>query len=203
MEDRYYGTPRTEILPWLPERVSRMLTRLRRRRDHDAVRALRDVVGRRASSTWRRASRAVGRARPRPGLRGRRREGAPRRGSIAPPSLDLVLCLDVLEHMAGPWAMVRRFRCSIAPAGRLIVSVAEHPPIEISSGGSRRDGRLRLSRRRPPDRTHLRFFVRRTAIELATCGGLRLGRERLGVRAGASRSRAGGSRGQVSAGSTR
>jgi hypothetical protein len=24
------------------------------------------------------------------------------------------------------------------------------------------------------DRTHLRFFVRRTAVELATCGGLRL-----------------------------
>jgi len=92
---------------------------------------------------------------------------------IAPASLDLVLCLDVLEHLVDPWAMIRRLSPLIAPAGRLILSV---PNIRnwkfiwrLAFGGDfhYRDAGLL-------DRTHLRFFVRSTAIELATSAGLHL-----------------------------
>ena len=98
---------------------------------------------------------------------------APLEAEIAPESLALVLCLDVLEHMSDPWTMVRRLSALAAPGGRLILSV---PNVRhwkflwrlfaLGDFAYRDAGLL--------DRTHLRFFVRKTAIELATCGGLSL-----------------------------
>lgn len=91
---------------------------------------------------------------------------------IAPGSLDLILCLDVLEHLVDPWEAVRRLSPLLKPGGRLIVSV---PNIRnwkfiwrlLTRGDFRyRDAGLL-------DRTHLRFFVRETAIELAETGGLK------------------------------
>ena len=92
---------------------------------------------------------------------------------IAPSSLDLVLCLDVLEHLADPWKMVQRLSPLLAPRGRLILSV---PNIRnwkfLWRLAAKGDFRYRDAG--VLDRTHLRFFVRETAIELATCGGLTL-----------------------------
>jgi SAM-dependent methyltransferase len=88
-------------------------------------------------------------------------------------SLDLVLALDILEHLADPWAMVKRLSPLLAPGGRLIISVpnirnwkflwrlAAHGDFHYADAGIL-------------DRTHLRFFVKATAVELATCGGLAL-----------------------------
>lgn len=93
--------------------------------------------------------------------------------AIAPGSLDAILCLDVLEHMVDPWSFVRRTSPLLRPGGRLIVSV---PNIRnwkfirklLFQGDFRyRDAGLL-------DRTHLRFFVKATAEELATVGGLAL-----------------------------
>ena len=90
---------------------------------------------------------------------------------IAPASLDLVLCLDVLEHLVDPWTVVRRASPLLKPGGRLILSV---PNIRnwkfiwrlLSRGDFHyRDAGLL-------DRTHLRFFVRETARDLAAAGGL-------------------------------
>lgn len=90
---------------------------------------------------------------------------------IAPASLDLVLCLDVLEHLVDPWTVVRRASPLLKPGGRLILSV---PNIRnwkfiwrlLSRGDFHyRDAGLL-------DRTHLRFFVRETARDLSTAGGL-------------------------------
>jgi 2-polyprenyl-3-methyl-5-hydroxy-6-metoxy-1,4-benzoquinol methylase len=169
-QDRYFATARTEVLPWLPERVTRMLdVGCGAGATTAAVRAVREVawaggieyveaVAEQARSVcdivW-------------PGDAAL----APIEREIAPGSLDLVLCLDVLEHMADPWTMVRRLSALIAPGGRLIVSV---PNIRhwkfvwrlLARGDFQyRDAGLL-------DRTHLRFFVRKTAVELATCGGL-------------------------------
>ena len=92
---------------------------------------------------------------------------------IAPGSLDLVLCLDILEHLVEPWDVVRRLGPLLAPGGRLIVSVPNvrhwrfvwrllvHGDFHYREAGIL-------------DRTHLRFFTRETAAELATSGGLRL-----------------------------
>lgn len=172
MNTSYFDTARVEILPHLPVSVSRMLdvgcgtgaTTQAVREQRDVVWAggieyLPDVAARgegRFQRLW------VGDA-----------AAADLEAEIAPGSLDLVLCLDVLEHMADPWALVRRITALLAPGGRLIISV---PNIRhyrfiwrlITRGDFRyRDFGLL-------DRTHLRFFVKETAVELGTCGGLAL-----------------------------
>jgi hypothetical protein len=69
--------------------------------------------------------------------------------------------------------MVRRLSPLLAPSGRLILSV---PNIRnwkfLWRLAAKGDFRYRDAG--VLDRTHLRFFVRDTAIELATCGGLTL-----------------------------
>ncbi len=88
-------------------------------------------------------------------------------------SLDAILCLDVLEHLVDPWEEVRKLSALLKPSGILIVSV---PNIRnwkfiwrllVKGDFKYRESGLL-------DRTHLRFFVRETAIELATAGGLKL-----------------------------
>jgi SAM-dependent methyltransferase len=88
-------------------------------------------------------------------------------------SLDVILCLDILEHLVDPWTVVKRLTPLLAPGGKLIISL---PNVRnwkfirklLFSGDFRyRDAGLL-------DRTHLRFFTRATGIELATCSGLAL-----------------------------
>jgi 2-polyprenyl-3-methyl-5-hydroxy-6-metoxy-1,4-benzoquinol methylase len=172
MSNRYFGTARREILPFLPARLGRMLdlgcgsgatvALVRQARavewaggvelDPESARAASAVCDR----VW-----------------GGDASGEPFDREIAATSLDLVLCLDVLEHLVDPWAMIGRLSPLLAPRGRLIISV---PNIRnwkflwrLATRGDfqYRDAGLL-------DRTHLRFFVRSTAIELATAGGLRL-----------------------------
>lgn len=88
-------------------------------------------------------------------------------------SLDLVLCLDVLEHLVDPWEVVRRLSAKLAPGGRLIVSVPNIRNWKFIFGLLLR-GDFHYRRSGLLDRTHLRFFVRETAIELAQVGGGRL-----------------------------
>jgi len=98
-------------------------------------------------------------------------EAAPFEEAIAPGSLDAVFCLDVLEHLVDPWQVVRRVSPLLKPGGRLHISL---PNVRnwkflwrLFAFGDfhyRDSGVL--------DRTHLRFFVRSTAVELAECGGL-------------------------------
>jgi 2-polyprenyl-3-methyl-5-hydroxy-6-metoxy-1,4-benzoquinol methylase len=172
MTDRYYDTARREVLPWLPQRVARLLdvgcgagattAAIREARqvewaggiEHDPEAAQRAEA--RLDRVWRGDAAQV-----------------PIESEIAPGSLDLVLCLDVLEHLPDPWQMVRRLSQLVAPGGRLIVSVPNIRNwkfilrLAVRGDFAYRDAGLL-------DRTHLRFFVRSTAVDLATCGGLRL-----------------------------
>jgi 2-polyprenyl-3-methyl-5-hydroxy-6-metoxy-1,4-benzoquinol methylase len=93
--------------------------------------------------------------------------------AIAPASLDVILCLDVLEHLVDPWTVVKRLSPLLKTDGRLIISI---PNIRnwkfirklfFNGDFHYRDAGLL-------DRTHLRFFVRDTAIELAEAGGLKV-----------------------------
>jgi 2-polyprenyl-3-methyl-5-hydroxy-6-metoxy-1,4-benzoquinol methylase len=85
---------------------------------------------------------------------------------------DLVMCLDVLEHMIDPWRFVDKLQHFVAPGGKLILSVPNIrclqvllPLLVLGRWRYTHDGIL--------DRTHLRFFTRESAIELATPPQLR------------------------------
>jgi SAM-dependent methyltransferase len=92
---------------------------------------------------------------------------------LAPRSIDAILCLDVLEHLVDPWAAVRKLDALLRPGGILIASIPNVRHFKVLLPlifGARWDytesGLL--------DRTHLRFFVRRTAIALLESSGLQV-----------------------------
>ncbi len=166
----YFDHERREILPFLPERCARLL----------------DLgCGSGATAAMVRGARAVdwaGGAELDPGQAARAAAVFDRvwegdlaalslEDEIAPGSLDLVLCLDVLEHLPWPWRVVQRLTPLLAPGGRLILSV---PNIRnwkfIWRLFARGDFRYREAGLL--DRTHLRFFTFETAADLAGAGGL-------------------------------
>lgn len=84
---------------------------------------------------------------------------------------DLILCLDVLEHLQDPWTEVEKLTKLLAPGGRIIASIPNVShysclfPLLLKNQWTLKDSGIL-------DRTHLRFFVQKTAIELMTCAGL-------------------------------
>lgn len=86
---------------------------------------------------------------------------------------DTILCLDVLEHLVDPWSVVRRCRDLLRPGGVLIVSVPNARNYRLSFPLFFK-GQFRLRDSGVMDRTHLRWFVRQTAIELVSQPGLAL-----------------------------
>ena len=94
----------------------------------------------------------------------------------APAPFDVVLCGDVLEHLRDPWSALAAVAALAAPGGTVVLSV---PNVAHWTG------RRALARGRFPyaehglfDRTHLRFFTRASARDLAERAGLRVMRER-------------------------
>ena len=84
---------------------------------------------------------------------------------------DLILCLDVLEHLKDPWAAVETLSQLLPIGGRIIASV---PNVSHHSSlfPLMFKGKWRLSDDGILDRTHLRFFVKETAVELMASSGL-------------------------------
>ena len=92
---------------------------------------------------------------------------------LAPRSLDVVLCLDVLEHLVDPWRTVERLGRLITPGGALIASIPNVRNTGVLLPLLLR-GRWRYESFGLLDRTHLRFFTRESATALLECGGLRV-----------------------------
>lgn len=88
-----------------------------------------------------------------------------------PNSLDLILCLDVLEHLVDPWATLRRLQELLRPGGQMIVSlpnVRHHSvvlPLLLRGHWTYAEAGIM-------DRTHLRFFSRSGAWDLMRQAGL-------------------------------
>lgn len=102
-------------------------------------------------------------------------ERLPFENDIEAGSIDAILCLDVLEHLVDPWAMVQRLSPLLHPEGHLVISLPN-----VRNWKFIRDllfrGQFRYADAGLLDRTHLRFFVRGSARELAEAGGLRVSR---------------------------
>lgn len=88
-------------------------------------------------------------------------------------SLDLILCLDVLEHLVNPWETIRRLDTLLKPGGQWIISVPNVRNYHIVFDLAFR-GRFHYEEAGILDRTHLRFFTRTSAIELAETAGARV-----------------------------
>lgn len=84
---------------------------------------------------------------------------------------DVILCLDILEHLVDPWALVSRLHQALAPGGRIVASIPNVRHYRVSGGLFFRN-RWSLTDAGILDRTHLRFFVKETAVELMTHSGL-------------------------------
>lgn len=90
--------------------------------------------------------------------------------NIPPASIDLILCLDVLEHLINPWEAIRRLDGLLKPGGQLIISLPNIRNYHVLFDLAFR-GKFSYSESGILDRTHLRFFTRATAIELAESAG--------------------------------
>jgi 2-polyprenyl-3-methyl-5-hydroxy-6-metoxy-1,4-benzoquinol methylase len=86
---------------------------------------------------------------------------------------DAILCLDILEHLPGPWRLLQAVHDVAAPSSLLVVSLpnvshytASFPLLFGGQWNYQADGVL--------DRTHLRFFTRATAVQLVRDTGYRI-----------------------------
>jgi 2-polyprenyl-3-methyl-5-hydroxy-6-metoxy-1,4-benzoquinol methylase len=90
----------------------------------------------------------------------------------APGSFDCLIYCDVLEHLVDPWATLARHRPLLAPGGTLLVSLPNVQFIGVITGLLR--GRWEYRQRGIMDRTHLRFFTRRSAAAMIAGAGYML-----------------------------
>jgi 2-polyprenyl-3-methyl-5-hydroxy-6-metoxy-1,4-benzoquinol methylase len=84
---------------------------------------------------------------------------------------DLILCLDVLEHMIDPWRFIEKLQRLLAPGGSLICSIPNVRSLKVVLPLMFL-GRWRYESAGILDRTHLRFFARQSAMDLASTSGL-------------------------------
>jgi SAM-dependent methyltransferase len=86
---------------------------------------------------------------------------------------DLVLFLDVLEHLASPEGLLREMLADLPQSATVIVSVPNvaHASVSIPLFFQ---GRFDYQEAGILDRTHLRFFYRDSAVALLNRAGLRV-----------------------------
>jgi 2-polyprenyl-3-methyl-5-hydroxy-6-metoxy-1,4-benzoquinol methylase len=82
---------------------------------------------------------------------------------------QLMLFADTLEHLPDPPALLRRLRDRLEPGGTLVVSLPNVANWAMRLGLLA--GRFRYTERGILDRTHLRFYTKRTAAEMLADGG--------------------------------
>jgi 2-polyprenyl-3-methyl-5-hydroxy-6-metoxy-1,4-benzoquinol methylase len=85
-------------------------------------------------------------------------------------SFDVILFLDVLEHLVDPWTVLATFAKHVPPGGSIVSSIPNVRHISVS-GKLLFGNRWTYTEAGLLDRTHLRFFVRDTAIEIMTLDG--------------------------------
>lgn len=89
-----------------------------------------------------------------------------------PRDYSLILFADTLEHLANPPEVLQRLRERLAPGGHLVVSLPNVANWAIRL--SLLSGRFRYTDRGILDRTHLRFYTKKTAVEMIEQGGFQV-----------------------------
>lgn len=90
---------------------------------------------------------------------------------ISHSSLDVILCLDVLEHLVDPWAAVEKLKKYLKPNGVIIASLPNVKNLKVLLPLVLKDD-WQYAQCGLLDRTHLRFFTKKTAIALFENAGL-------------------------------
>jgi predicted TPR repeat methyltransferase len=85
---------------------------------------------------------------------------------------DVVVCADVLEHLARPERLLERIGAWLAPGGTLLVSLPN--AANVTARAAILAGRFPYADRGLFDRTHLRFYTRATGRELIENAGFRV-----------------------------
>jgi SAM-dependent methyltransferase len=83
---------------------------------------------------------------------------------IAPGSIDVILCLDVLEHLLDPWSTVEKLGGLLRQGGIMLVIIPNVRCLPVVF--QLVTGRWDYCHEGILDRTHLRFFTRKTAVRL-------------------------------------
>jgi 2-polyprenyl-3-methyl-5-hydroxy-6-metoxy-1,4-benzoquinol methylase len=89
-----------------------------------------------------------------------------------PTKFDLILCLDVLEHLVDPWRLIWRLHSIMPDGGYLLASIPNVQNYRIVLRSAMGGWKYRSTGLF--DRTHLRYFSRRSALALMTGTGLNL-----------------------------
>lgn len=170
MDYSYVGRAREEILPLWPERCERVLE-----------------VGCGTGATLAYLKR-MRLCRWTPGVELHRETASYARGQVdlvleasieqldlpfEPGSFDVILCLDVLEHLIDPWRVLKAMKGLLSPNGVIIASIpnVRHASVVLPL---LLQGRWQYTDSGLLDRSHLRFFTRRTAIKLFETSGYRV-----------------------------
>ena len=83
---------------------------------------------------------------------------------IAPESIDVLICGDVLEHLRDPWTVLSRLARLLKTGGTAVLSLPNI--LHWHAIGTILRGDFRYAPAGVLDRTHLRFFCRKNMIEL-------------------------------------
>lgn len=86
-------------------------------------------------------------------------------------TFDLIVAADVLEHLVDPWTVTARLATRLAPGGRLLISLPNVGSLEVVKQLVLR-GDWRYDDDGIFDRTHLRWFGRRTLRSMLADAGL-------------------------------
>ena len=90
---------------------------------------------------------------------------------LEPASFDLVICGDVLEHLIDPWSALHKLTEFVKPGGRILLSIPNIRYWKVSFPLVFK-GQWRYQDSGILDRTHLRFFVKESILELISMPGM-------------------------------
>ena len=90
---------------------------------------------------------------------------------LADDSVDCIILNDVLEHLIDPWAALKRLQRVLKPGGWVVASIPNVRHYKVLKQLIQ-NGRWEYAEKGVLDRTHLRFFTKRTIPPLFASAGM-------------------------------